>query len=236
MRGTGFVVSRTTPATWQNAYRSRFPGPLGVGEPFDTYPGVWSLWTWLDGQSLDRVRVTDTCRLARDLAGLIRTFHALPTGGRSWNSEGRGGRPLADSDWLRYSIERSAHLVDAGACTALWERALNADAHRDPAVCIHGDPMPGNLLVTGDRLSGMVDVSVPVVGDPAADLQPAWVVFDEPARSSYVAGLGLDDAARERGRGWTLEMAIGGLHYYEHTNPVFFRQAERTLHKLLAEQ
>jgi hypothetical protein len=28
-------------------------------------------------------------------------------------------------------------------------------------------------------------------------------------------------------------MAIGALHYYEHTNPVFFAQARRTLERLL---
>jgi len=45
----------------------------------------------------------------------------------------------------------------------------------------------------------------------------------------------LDVAAQERGRGWAFEMAIGGLHYYEHTNPVFFSQALQTLERLLAE-
>ena len=29
------------------------------------------------------------------------------------------------------------------------------------------------------------------------------------------------------------EMAIGALHYYEHSNPVFFAQALRTLERLL---
>ena len=86
------------------------------------------------------------------------------------------------------------------------------------------------------RLTGMVDVSVPVFGDPAADLQPAWVLFDEPARSVFLEAVGLSDAAHERGRGWALEMAIGGLHYYEHTNPVFFHQAAGTLRRLLEQK
>jgi len=28
-------------------------------------------------------------------------------------------------------------------------------------------------------------------------------------------------------------MAIGGLHYYEHTNGIFFRMARRTLQRLI---
>lgn len=209
------------------------PRPIGVGEPFDGYPGVWSLWSWLDGESLDRVPVSNERQLASDLADLVRTHHTLATGGQSWNGEGRGGRPLSDTGWVRESIQRSAHLVDAGACTAIWEQALEADPHRGAAVMIHGDLMPGNLLAVENRLTGMVDISAPVFGDPAADLQPAWVLFDEPTRSFFLAEVGLDDSARERGRGWAFEMAIGGLRYYEHTNPVFFGQAARTLQRLL---
>ncbi len=213
----------------------RVPTPLGLGEPFDGYQGWWSLWTWLPGRSLDRTPVRDVEQLAGDLATLIRAFHAQPTNGRSWNGAGRGGQPLADTEWVRYSIDRSAHLVDPAACTRLWDRALNAAAHRGPAMYIHGDPMPGNLLTTAGQLSGMIDVSAPVFGDPAADLQPAWVIFEEPERSLFLSLVGLDDAARERAWGWTFEMAIGGLHYYEHPNPVFFQQAARTLERLLTE-
>jgi hypothetical protein len=81
----------------------------------------------------------------------------------------------------------------------------------------------------------MIDVARPTFGDPGADLQPAWVLFEEPARSVFIATMGLDYKAQERGRGWAFEMAIGGAQYYEHSNPVFFRQAMRTLHRLLVE-
>ena len=209
--------------------------PIGIGAPFAGYAGAWSLWTWLHGDSLDRMPGAADARLARDLAGLIRSIHALPTGGASWNGEGRGGRPLADSDWVRESIVRSAHLVDRDRATAVWERALAAPPHEGPVSPIHGDPMPGNFLVTGGRLSGMVDVALPAFGDPAADLQPAWVLFDEPERGAFLDAMGLDTAPRERGRGWAFEMAIGGLHYYEHSNPTFFRQAGRTLDRLFAD-
>lgn len=213
--------------------RVAIPRPRGIGEPFEGYPGIWSVWTWLPGRSLDRLPMAQDRRLARDLAELVGTIHALPTGGRSWNGEGRGGTPLADTPWVRESIERSAHLIDPRKATAVWERALAACPHRGAAVRIHGDPMPGNFLVNDGRLTGMVDVAPPAFGDPAADLQPAWVLFEEPARSVFLSATGLDDPAQERGRGWAFEMAIGGAHYYEHTNAVFFQQAMRTLERLL---
>ncbi|MCY7289364.1 MAG: acetyltransferase, partial [Cryobacterium sp.] len=80
-----------------------------------------------------------------------------------------------------------------------------------------------------------VDVALPTFGDPAADLQSAWVLLEGPARSAFLTAMGLDDAARERGRGRAFEMAIGGVHYYERADPIFFRQSMLTLERLLAE-
>ena len=215
------------------------PRLVGVGKPFEGHDGVWSLWTWLDGRSLDRVLEEDlgACdldALAVDLARVLLAQRSLPTGGGSWSGTGRGGRPLVDTDWVRTSIRRSAHLVDPAAATRVWERALAAPAHPGPPTSIDGDAVPGNFLLTDGRLSGMIDVAGPAVGDPASDLQPAWVVFDEPQRSAFRDAMGLDEAAWRRGRGWAFEMAIGGLHYYEHTNPAFFRMARRTLQRLIA--
>ncbi len=214
------------------------PRLVGIGEPFDGYDGVWSLWTWLEGRSLDRVLEDDvgTCdlgTLAVDLAQVLLAQRSLQTDG-GWSGTGRGGRPLVDTEWVRTSIRRSAHLLDRGAATRVWESALAAPAHPGPPTSINGDAMPGNFLTINGRLSGIIDVAEPVVGDPASDLQPAWVVFDEPERSSFRDAMGLDETAWQRGRGWAFEMAIGALHYYQHTNPIFFRLARRTLQRLIA--
>lgn len=214
------------------------PELVGVGRPFPGYDGTWSVWTWLPGRSLDHVLLElpgllDTQALADDLAQLLRSIRTFPSEGSRWSDNGRGGRPLADSEWVRTSIQRSAHLIDYGAATHIWESALAAPAHEGHPVPIHGDPMPGNLLLRHGRLSALIDVSEPVMGDPASDLQPAWTVFEEPQRSQFHEAMAVDEAARQRGRGWAFEMAIGGLHYYEHSNPTFFRLAQRTLHALL---
>lgn len=211
---------------------------VGVGQAFPGYRGTWSVWTWLPGQSLDHVLLdapgsVDMERLSEDMAQLLRAIRKRPCDASGWSDNGRGGRPLADSEWVRSSIQRSAHLIDQGAATSVWESALAAPAHDGPPVRIHGDPMPGNLLLRDGALTGLIDVSEPVVGDPASDLQPAWTVFDEPHRSRFRQAMGVDEAAWERGRGWAFEMAIGGLHYYEDSNPTFFRLAQRTLEAML---
>src|SRR6478735_4693144 len=227
------VKSRSPPAI--SPPRSRRSSPSSAVCRY----GVWSPRARWSHHSAWARTLSPDCRSYRPTrmphAKEFTANQALPTAGRTWNGEGRGARPLADTSWVRESIDKSAHLIDIRKATAVWERALAADPHQGPAVRIHGDPMPGNFLATDGRLTGMVDVAQPAFGDPAADLQPAWVLFDEPARGVFLTAIGLDESARERGRGWAFEMAIGGAHYYEHTNAVFFEQAMRTLHRLLAE-
>ena len=215
------------------------PQLVGVGGPFEGYAGAWSVWTWLEGESLDVLldrggAEVDHDVLAHDLAGVLRAQRSLPVRGRGWSGNGRGGSPLVDADWVRRSIRRSSHLLDPAAATHVWETALAAPAHAGPPTRINADPMPGNLLVTDGRLTGLLDIGAPVVGDPASDLQPAWELFEEPQRSTFREAMALDDAAWARGRGWAFEMAIGGLLHYEHTNPAFSRLARRTLERLLA--
>lgn len=94
--------------------------------------------------------------------------------------------------------------------------------------------MPGNLLVREGRLSAVIDWGPGHVGDPAADLAPAWHLLDRATRAVWRSQLEPDDDTWARGRGWALEQAIGALHYYEHTNAHMDTAARRTLRELVA--
>jgi aminoglycoside phosphotransferase (APT) family kinase protein len=57
------------------------------------------------------------------------------------------------------------------------------------------------------------------VGDPAADLIPAWTQFAGAERAAFrevaaADGLADPDDAWERGRGWVLVQAVIALPYY----------------------
>jgi aminoglycoside phosphotransferase (APT) family kinase protein len=234
----GLEAERRHAQALRNHVPVQVPQLVGIGQPFPGYDGVWSLWTWLDGTSLDVLLDEgradyDRDALPVDLARVLRAYRSMPTNAASWSGSGRGGRPLADSEWVRRSIERASHVVDPVVATHVWETALSAPGHAGPPVSINADPMPGNLLLQRGRLGGLIDTGKPVVGDPASDLQPAWEIFDEPQRCAFRDAMELDAAAWERGRGWAFEMAIGGVHYYEETNAVFFRLARRTLERLV---
>jgi len=211
------------------------PEPVALCEPVEGYPGWWSLWRWLPGEPLQPDAWVDLDVLGADLATLVREIHGIPTGGRDWDGTGRGGAHLADrDDWVRRSIARSAHLLDTAVVTRVWVEALSAVRFTGQVATIHSDLMPGNLLTRHGRLSAVIDWGPGHVGDPAADLAPAWHLLDGRTRQVWRRDLGVDDDAWSRGRGWALEQAIGALHYYEHTNAAMFTGARRTLRELLS--
>ncbi|HEY8719461.1 aminoglycoside phosphotransferase family protein [Pengzhenrongella sp.] len=212
------------------------PEPVCVGEPNDRYPGWWSVWRWLPGETMCQDAVNDLNRFARDLASFVREYRAMPTDGRTWDGACRGGGPLLDKDeWVRHSIARSSHLVDTDTVTAIWEECLRADPHDDDPVFIHSDLLAANLLAREGRLAAVIDLGLPHAGDPAADLTPAWHILGSESRRIWREELTPDDESWTRAKGWALEQAIGALHYYEHSNQGMFSAARRTLNELIKE-
>ncbi|MEU4470471.1 aminoglycoside phosphotransferase family protein [Micromonospora sp. NPDC023888] len=205
------------------------PEPLALGAPGDGYPGSWTAYRFIPGETAQPDRIDDPDAFARDLAAVVVALHGIDTGGRSWPGFGRGG-PLADQDAdVRAALALSGELTDTAALAEVWDRCRNA-RRDDPAdVWIHADLMPGNLLVRDGRLAAVIDLESVKIGDPAVDLMPAWNLLDPGARETYRRALGVDDATWERGRGWALEQAINALPYYVDTNPVMAGIARHTL-------
>jgi aminoglycoside phosphotransferase (APT) family kinase protein len=134
---------------------------------------------------------------------------------------------------VRQSLAQSAHLIDTVRLAEIWARSLDAAPQDGPPVWIHADLMPGNLLTRDGHLAAVIDLGTLTVGDPAVDLMSAWNLLPARARRMYREALGTDDAAWDRGRGWSLLQAIAALPYYEHTNPVMAATAHHTLTALL---
>ncbi|MGI8828870.1 MAG: phosphotransferase [Candidatus Limnocylindria bacterium] len=101
-----------------------------------------------------------------------------------------------------------------------------------PPVLVHADLLPANLLVRNGRLTAVIDLGTRRGGDPAADLTPAWHLFDRNSRRIWRGEPEPDDATWARARGWALEQAIGALHYYQRTNPGMMAAAQHTLRAL----
>jgi aminoglycoside phosphotransferase (APT) family kinase protein len=214
------------------------PEPLALGRPGADYPFTWGVYRWLEGEESAADRLADPLREARALAGFIKALQAVDTAGAPpWDpAADHRGADLAPRD--AQVAQALAALADDGetdtaAAAASWRESREAAPHRGPAVWIHGDLLPGNLLVRDGRIAAVIDWAALTTGDPAGDLLPAWTLLHGPAREAFREALAVDEDAWLRGRGWALSIALIGLPYYRQTNPAFARMCRTILAEVL---
>lgn len=208
------------------------PQPLARGTPTDWYPCLWAIYRWIEGAPYRDSLIRDEGQAAQDLANFILALRRADTIGAS-----RGGRkPLIDLDTAtRSAIEASRGLIDTAAVSAVWAQSLEVAPWRGQPVWIHGDLLRSNLLVQDGRLRAIIDFGSAGIGDPAADIVPAWSVFNKVGRERFRQALNVDAATWFRARGYALHQALLIIPYYPKTNPDFVTMARRTIDEILAE-
>jgi aminoglycoside phosphotransferase (APT) family kinase protein len=215
----------------------RLPAPEAVGEPGENFPYRWSVTPWLDGASPAVGELG--AGAARQLGEFVAALRTVSTVGAPVKEGTSRGVPLARlDDDVRAAVAESGTRIDARAVTKAWDQALGARPASD-GYWIHGDLLPGNLLARDGRMTAVIDWGGVGVGDPAADLIPAWTQFTGAERAAFRAaateGLADPDDAWERGRGWVLVQAVIALPYYWDRWPEFARASQERIAAVLAD-
>jgi aminoglycoside phosphotransferase (APT) family kinase protein len=192
------------------------PVPVRVGRPSSAlgYPWSWSVVPWVPGTRASDVPVARRAATAVPLADFLLALHRPAPAGHPVNPV--RGVPLGPRDEVVRARLASGVVPDEARALAVWERAVAAPAWDGPPLWVHGDPHPGNLVVTDDgTLAAVVDLGDLTAGDPATDLAAAWLVLDAPARAVFRGHLAerypADDPVWVRARGWALSMASSML-------------------------
>jgi aminoglycoside phosphotransferase (APT) family kinase protein len=211
----------------------RIPQPIARGEPAGGYPCPWAIYRWIEGIPYQDDLICDERQAAQDLAHFILELRGVDSQGAP-----HGGRPpLAELDAeTSIAIESSRGAIDTETASAAWRRCLEAPAWDGKPVWIHGDLLKSNLLLQDGRLNAVIDFGEAGIGDPAADVVPAWSVFNKAGRETFRQVLDVDDAAWSRARGYALHQALMIIPYYPDTNPEFVTMAKRTVEEILTER
>jgi aminoglycoside phosphotransferase (APT) family kinase protein len=211
------------------------PAPVALGRPGPGYRLPWSVQTWLPGTTATEDDPGSSAGFAHDLAELIADVRGIDTRGRTFSGHGRGGDLQSQDAWLETCFRHSQHLLDVPRLRRLWS-GLRELPHDAPDVMNHGDLIPGNVLVSGGRLVGVLDVGGLAPADPALDLVGAWHLLDARTRPLLRDDLGCDDLEWERGKAWAFAQAMGLVWYYADSNPSMSRLGRRTLDRLLEDE
>ncbi|MFJ3515744.1 MULTISPECIES: aminoglycoside phosphotransferase family protein [unclassified Streptomyces] len=192
------------------------PVPQRIGEPSERFPRPWIVTTWVPGEPADRAPATRATDAADALAAFLTALHRPAPEGAPVGSHGRGG-PLADhadafADGL--ATATGMRLVpDADAVRAVWEDAVAAPVWAGPAMWLHGDLHPANVLTEDGTFCGVIDFGDLCAGDPACDLAAAWTLLPDGAVDRFHAAYrpAVDAATLRRARGWAAQRALGGI-------------------------
>jgi aminoglycoside phosphotransferase (APT) family kinase protein len=214
------------------------PEPLAKGVPGCGYPWPWSVYRWLPGEPAETAPVADLYRFAADLAGFLSALYQIdPAGGPPAGEHNffRGGSLAVYDAQSREALAALDGEIDTARAAEVWQQALSASWH-GPAVWVHGDVSPTNLLVGSGRLSAVIDFGCSAVGDPACDTGIAWTFLSGESRKTFQAGLPVDDATWVRGRGWVLWKSMIVLVEALKDDPEDARHTKRVIEEVLAEE
>lgn len=208
------------------------PVPVAVGNPGYGYPLPWSVQTWLPGAVATPKGLAHSDMFAQDLADLVHSLRSAATKGRHFAGSGRGGALVDSDEWMEVCFRESDGLLPVDRLRTLWAEFRGLPA-TGPEMMTHGDLIPGNLLVEGDRLVGVLDGGGFAPADRSLDLVAVWHMLDDERRALLRSELACDDLEWWRGAAWAFQQAMGLVWYYRETNPEMSTLGQVTLARIL---
>lgn len=157
-----------------HAHDDRVPAPLLMTEGSELDAPVIIVARLTGSPETLTTQAERGVRLTLDMSALLARYHTLdPAALPHWRRS--DGRSLAEwtrrridgfeADWRRYATDPS-FVVDAAFA---WLKR-NVGAITDRSVIVHGDFDQRNVLIDGDRISGVIDWEMAHEGHPAEDL------------------------------------------------------------------
>ncbi|WP_169743366.1 phosphotransferase [Knoellia sinensis] len=224
----------------------RVPTIAYAGQPSPVFSHPWAVVEWLDGGDAWQARSSlldpDTDALAADLAETVRAIGAITDIDVPNRVPGTRGGPLLPllvdlEQWLTDEQWDAARLLDVEAVrNSAAESAEAATAEIVADRFVHGDLIPGNILVSDRRLQAIIDWGGAGIGDAALDLVPAWSILDRRGRGVFRAATGATETAWLRARAFALQQAVGGVLYYVPRGHQLGEVMRRTLARILSDR
>lgn len=135
--------------------------PVFKGHSDQNYPWSWTIIKWNDGQTPNFEKENEYTLLAQDVAYFLNDLHKIKLSG----PVSRRGIQLKELDTeTTKAISKLNGEIDTKYVTNLWNKLSNTPVWSNSPTWLHGDLLPGNILVKNNRLSAVIDFSDVGVG------------------------------------------------------------------------
>jgi aminoglycoside phosphotransferase (APT) family kinase protein len=208
------------------------PVPVFAGAPTATYPWRWSITPWFAGASAADAPPVDLDATARALAAFVAALHT-PAPADAPANPFRGVALAERAAAVEQRANSLADRIDLATTLRVWNDLAATEPWGGPALWLHGDLHPSNMLTHDGELSAVIDWGDLTAGDPATDLSIAWMLFDERQRGVFRDLAGIDPATWRRAAGWALNLSLAYLTGDDTTSMPAIGRA--TLAEVLAE-
>ena len=206
------------------------PQIIEKGSPHTDYPFIWGIYRWIEGDIYDNL-YADEEETAKALAQFIQELHSVKLSNDALKA---GRKPLRELDEMTIdAIIKCKGDIDCDKTLKLWQKLQNTKPWNGDPVWIHADLLKPNLLLTGGKLSAIIDFGSAGVGDPAFDVVAAWTVLSSKTRMLFKNLLNTDDHVWNRAKAYALHQAALIIPYYRKSNPEFVKQAINTIKNVL---
>jgi aminoglycoside phosphotransferase (APT) family kinase protein len=121
---------------------------VALGRPDEGYPFGWAVQEWLPGENANST-LRNLTWAAMDLAAFITALRTVDTRQRPAPTAGHPRCPAAErDDGVRQAAAAElSDRIDGAAALRSWEQSLAGRVWDSADGWVHGDLLPGNLLV-----------------------------------------------------------------------------------------
>lgn len=218
------------------------PAPIHLGKPAFGFTWPWSVVPWIHGVSLNHAPPLETETLINQLTDFLLALH-VPAPANAPINPHRGG-PLGErasvvADRIDALVPLFETLqIERDPLAKLWAELVETPVWSGDPVWLHGDLHPGNVIVRGAKVAGVIDFGDITSGDPATDLAIGWMALSEPddrnkfRQRAAVGGKSIDSDTWKRARAWALSHCTAVLAH-SNDDPSMRRMATTTLKNVL---